>query len=115
MTNKKYRPILGGYDDESLDDDFDYEEGLLDLETMEKHDPDEGFDEDEPQEDDAFLSSSGQLGGRTSVSVDGKFLGEFNSDEEAVEALKEWMEKNQYWPGVWYVSDHGNINPFTLD
>jgi len=104
------------FDDDDDFDDFDDEEdwgesAVEELDLMEQYDD----DEDEPQKDDAFLTPSGPLGGRTSVSVDGKFLGEFNGDEEAVEALKEWMEKNQYWPGVWYVSDHGNINPFTLD
>ena len=71
-------------------------------------------DEDQPSEDDAFLAPTGPLGSRTSLSVDGKFIGEFKSDEEAEEALVKWMKKNSIYPGVWYVSDHGNVHPYTL-
>jgi len=25
------------------------------------------------------------------------------------------MEKNQFWPNIWYVDDHGGINPYRLE
>jgi hypothetical protein len=80
---------------------------------LEREEEDEEF---EPDEHDIFMYPSGQLGSRTSVSAGGKFLGEFSSDEEAEEAIKEWMEENKWWPNVWRVSDHGNIHgPIRID
>jgi len=76
---------------------------------------DEEFESEEPQEDDAFLEPSGPLGSRTSVSVGGEHLGEFGSDEEALQALKVWMEKNSFYPNVWQVSDHGNVAPMNIE
>jgi uncharacterized membrane protein (UPF0127 family) len=73
-------------------------------------------EEFEPEEDDIFIQDSGPLGSRTSVSAGGKFLGEFKTEEEAEEAIKEWMEANQWYPNVWKVSDHGNIiGPIVLE
>lgn len=69
---------------------------------------------DTPDESDAFLSPSGPLGSKTSLSVDGKHIGEFDSDEKAEDALVNWMLKNNYFPSVWYISDHGNEHPYTL-
>ena len=67
--------------------------------------------EDEPQEGDIVKSPSGPLGSKTSVSeVEGKFIGEFSSDEEADEAIHEWMKKNKCYPNVWVESDHGNLH-----
>jgi hypothetical protein len=67
--------------------------------------------EDEPQEGDIIKSPSGPLGSKTSVSeVEGKFIGEFSSDEEADEAIHEWMKKNKCYPNVWVESDHGNLH-----
>ena len=67
--------------------------------------------EDEPQEGDIIKSPSGSLGSKISVSeVEGKFIGEFSSDEEADEAIHEWMKKNKWYPNVWVESDHGNLH-----
>ena len=71
-------------------------------------------EEDQPSEDDAFLAPSGPLGSKTSLSIEQKFIGEFSSDEEAEEAIVEWINKNKVWPGIWYVSDHGNVHPYTM-
>ena len=67
------------------------------------------FDRAAPlEDDDCFMSPSGQLGSKTSVSCGGKFIGEFNSDEEALEAIRNWQDEHQWWPNIWFVSDHGN-------
>lgn len=71
-------------------------------------------EEDQPQEDDAYLSPTGALGSKTSLTIDGKFIGEFESDEKAEEAINEWVKKNNFFPNVWYVSDHGNVHPYTM-
>jgi hypothetical protein len=83
--------------------------------TAYDEDINEGEPEETPMEGDAFLAPSGPLGSRTSLSVDGKHVGEFKSDKEAEEALVKWINKNKHSPSVWYVSDHGNVNPYTLD
>jgi hypothetical protein len=28
--------------------------------------------------------------------------------------LVEWINKNKFSPGVWYISDHGNVSPYKL-
>ena len=66
--------------------------------------------ESEPAPSDYILSDSGSLGEKTSVgSEDYGFLGEFDSEEEALEFIKEHMEKNKVYGDVWYLSDHGNL------
>jgi hypothetical protein len=67
-------------------------------------------DEEQPSDEDAFLSSSGPLGSRTSVSCGGKFIGEFREYDDALIALGDYMEKSNWFPTVWTVSDHGNYN-----
>jgi hypothetical protein len=81
-------------------------------EDYEEHDEDQ---EDEPQEDDAFLAPSGSLGSKTSLSIDNEFIGEFSEDEDAQKAIVEWINKNQIRPNIWWVSDHGNVGPYSLD
>lgn len=71
--------------------------------------------DDEPCEDDAYLTPSGSLGGMTALSIEGKFIGEWAEENDAVNAFKEWCEKNQFRPNIWYVSDHGNVSLYTLE
>lgn len=71
-------------------------------------------EQDHSDEDDAFLTPSGPLGSKTSVSVNGKHLGTFSSDEEAEDALVAWIIKNKFAPNIWYVSDHGNEGRYDL-
>lgn len=34
---------------------------------------------------------------------------DFHSWEEVVTAIAKRMDEEQFWPNVWYVSDHGNF------
>ena len=61
----------------------------------------------EPEDDDCFISSNGNI---LSVSCGGKFIGKFVEDDEAFNAVKQWKLKNNYYPNTWYVSDHGNMS-----
>jgi hypothetical protein len=91
MDKNRVRKIA--YAIEDFDEDFEKE-----------------FEEDSaPSEDDIFMQDAGPLGGRTSVSAGGKFLGEFPTEDEATMAIQAWMEENQFYPNVWKISDHGNI------
>lgn len=67
----------------------------------------EAGEEYEREEDDAVMSDSGPLGSRTTLSYNGKFVGEFDSQDEAEEELAKLMRKNKFFPNVWYVDDHG--------
>jgi hypothetical protein len=62
---------------------------------------------EEPSPEDYVMYDSGPLGSRTSVGVvEGDFLGEFKSEDDAMVAIKEDMEKNNFFPGIWRMSDH---------
>lgn len=39
-------------------------------------------------------------------------LGTFDSFEEAIRA---YMDRTQYWPNCWFISDHGNAHLITFD
>ena len=69
---------------------------------------------DIPCEDDCFITPCGSLGSKYGVSIGGKFLGEFVEMDDAEKAIREQMEQDQFWPSVWFVSDHGNVSPHSL-
>lgn len=65
---------------------------------------------------DYTLTPCGRLGALTGVGVvDEKFLGEYETTEAALAMIRERMESEQFWPSVWWVSDHGNYWPIDLD
>jgi len=65
---------------------------------------------------DYAIYSSGPLGAKTSVSiVDENFLGEYSGWNEAQRAICADMEKEQFYPNVWMVSDHGNVIPLKIN
>lgn len=59
---------------------------------------------------DYILTPCGSLGSKTCVSVvDGGFLGMFDSDDDALQVARRDMRKRGFYPNIWAVSDHGNI------
>lgn len=64
-----------------------------------------------PEENDCFIQSNGF---KNTVSCGGKFIGEFVEDEDAEEAVKDWMKKNNWYPNVWFVDDHGGVSLYTM-
>ena len=63
----------------------------------------------EPCEGDYTMTPCGPLGSRIGVGqVGGKFIGEFRTDEDAEKFIRDRMEREKFWPNVWWVSDHGN-------
>ena len=77
-------------------------------------DSDEVQDEIQPEEDDAFIQSNGF---KFSVSCGGKFLGDFVEQDDAEQAIINYLKKSggNWFPSCWFVSDHGNISPLSLD
>jgi outer membrane lipoprotein-sorting protein len=78
---------------------------------LEDHD----FEDEGPSEDDIIISDSGSLGSKTSVSAGGKNIGEFRSTEEAEKAIVDWINKNKWYPTIWYQDDHGGVDIYTLE
>lgn len=71
--------------------------------------------ENEPQPEDYIITPCGSLGSRLSVSVvEGKHLGTFDEQDEAEQFIRQQMERDQFWPGVWFVSDHGNAHAIAI-
>jgi hypothetical protein len=69
--------------------------------------------EDQPSPEDIAIED--KYRGYSVGEVEGKFIGEFLEWDDAVQAAKDWMEKNQFWPNVWHVSDHGNWSLLSSD
>ncbi len=65
----------------------------------------------EPAEEDYIVTPGGPLGGKLAVIVvGGKFIGLFGEDDDAYNAIRADMEASQFWPNVWFISDHGNAS-----
>lgn len=61
----------------------------------------------EIQDDDYVISDTGTLGSEYIVMP----LNEvFQNLDDALAAIKADMEREQFWPSVFYVNDHGNID-----
>jgi hypothetical protein len=43
-------------------------------------------------------------------SEDNGFLGDFVEFDDVLEAVREWSEANGYFPELYFVSDHGNVD-----
>jgi hypothetical protein len=61
------------------------------------------------QEEDYTIQDSGPLGQKYSVSCNMKHFGEYAHWDTAIKAIKADMEKEMYWPNIWYINDHGNV------
>ena len=65
---------------------------------------------------DYTLRLSGQLGEQTSVSeFKGKFVGEFDTTKDALREIRERMGREQCWPRIWWVPDHGKNYYWQID
>jgi hypothetical protein len=62
------------------------------------------------------MQPMGNLGGKILVSVvGGKKIGAFVELDDAEKAIREYMKKNNVYPTVWQISDHGNANVYEMD
>ena len=66
---------------------------------------DEGYNLEPDADNDAIVSTNGYT---FSVSYCGKHLGTFSEIDAAEEAIRDAQHDSNYWPSVWYISDHGN-------
>jgi hypothetical protein len=107
-----------------LDDGF--AEFLVDEGLMEQPDDDEENDDDEedeepegPGDDDYVILDCGPLGSKTAVCVqsgwaDKSKYKQFDTEEEAVKAIKEDIRAQCFWPSVWREDDHGGITLYDM-
>ncbi len=60
----------------------------------------------EPADGDYIISDS-----RDGYSVtEYKYIGTYDSMDEALTMIQERMESEKFWPDVWFVNDHGNLD-----
>ena len=61
-----------------------------------------------PQAED-YVISDARHGGGVDVGIeDGKFFGTFPNEDAAYRAIYDQMNRDKFWPAVWFMSDHGN-------
>lgn len=67
-----------------------------------------------PDDGDYIISDCGELGSKTRISQYGKIVFEGYMDSGGADKLiEERMERDQFWPNVWMLSDHGNYHLMT--
>jgi hypothetical protein len=64
-----------------------------------------------PEDGDYFISNERGLEGGYEVSQYGKFLGRFSDFDDVKEFIRGHADKEQFWPTVWLVDDHGGVTP----
>jgi hypothetical protein len=69
-------------------------------------DMDEGMDEEG-----YVISDTGRLGSLYSVN---RLSGTFREFRDAIKAIVADMNRQQYWPSVYYVDDHGNVDTIAI-
>ena len=75
------------------------------------------FDSEAPQdepdsENDCFIED--KPSGGYDVSCSGEFIGNFEDIDVASKEINAWMNKNNYFPSIWFISDHGNVSPYGI-
>jgi len=58
---------------------------------------------------DAFMGPTGPLGSRVSLSIEGKHIGTYSTFDEALAEFHRHCDNSEYWPDLWWISDHGNV------
>jgi len=68
----------------------------------------------EPEEGDYIIES--RVRGKDIIyKKDGKWRYEIQENDDIYTIISEEMEREKYWPDVWTLSDHGNLEMITLD
>lgn len=62
-----------------------------------------------PEEGDGFIQPTGALGAKTEASLGGVHLGVYDTDDEAIAAIRHTMTRSGWYPNLWTISDHGNF------
>ncbi len=103
----KYNHILGVNENtlDFEDNENDYDSSLDFTDNVEQ--------EDSPDYDnDAFVQDV--VSGGYDVSISGKHLGHYEDMDIALDNLENEFNRSNYFPTIWFVSDHGNTYPINL-
>ncbi len=65
-----------------------------------------------PEDDDCFITNV--VRGGYDVSCGGKFIQHVDEMDEALQIVKDWQDRNSFYPTTWYVDDHGGISPINI-
>jgi hypothetical protein len=92
-------------------------ERFIDIEA-EEGDDGEGDDEDEESDDDLFSDEEMRSGfvisdsrrGGYDVVHEGKSVGKYDDMDDALEAIEAEMKRSNFYPNIYYVNDHGNVD-----
>lgn len=66
--------------------------------------------DESPVAEDAYKIYDKTSGGVEVFDDMDKFIGEFEDRQEALEEIDIDMDKKQYWPDIYYINDHGNVD-----
>jgi hypothetical protein len=108
MDSGEYSYMLGKEKASELNEAFASKEA--DLEDEEP--VDEDLMEDAPSEEDIFIQDVGTLGAGTAAFQSGKQIAKLSNDDydSFYAQIVSWMKSNNFYPTVWYTSDHGNVS-----
>lgn len=53
--------------------------------------------------------------GKVTLSVEGKLIGQYDDVDDAMGALRVWMDENQFWPAIYWVNERGNTDLVDID
>lgn len=124
-----FRGEPGKYDEvdwQAIADDFNEMAGIEEDEEDEDEEDEEDEDEDEDEfddEDDVFSDDemregyviSDARGGGYNVSHEGRNIGEYDDMDDALEAIESHMKNSNFFPNIYYVNDHGNVDLIDAD
>jgi hypothetical protein len=90
------------------------DKGLMIDEYAYDDDDEEDEEPEGPGDDDYVISGCGPLGSQIIVSTQSKWADRriskiFDTEEEAVEAIRKDMAEQSFWSNVWRQDDHGGI------
>lgn len=69
---------------------------------------DEDFDPKEEMRTGIVIKD--RVRGGYDVSAEGRFVAHYDDWDKTIRAIAVQMEKEQYWPNVFFVNDHGNVD-----
>jgi hypothetical protein len=112
--------VLTGYHGTRLLDEG-FAEYLVGEGIMESDEDGDGDEEPiKPEDDDYVMSDCGLLGSMIGVSVQSGWANKdkykrFDTETEAVAAIREDMKAQQFWSDVWRVDDRGGIERYDTE
>ena len=74
-----------------------------------KRNPDDDFEDSGPDLEESYVISDERRGGY-SIGLSGRYLGARDTWKDTLKFIVEHSIKSGYYPNVYYVNDHGNVD-----